>query len=368
MPTVGGAGRGGLAVTALRAVPIALAILTGLGLGLVIVLLMGVSPGEVGDRLARGILLSPYGWGQVLYKTTFLIFTGLAVALAFAAGLFNIGAEGQVVIGSLCCALVGIACAPLPGPLLLPLAILAAFAGGALWGLLPGWLRARFGTHEVITTIMLNFIAMAAANFLITRALALPETVRTTEVGAGAWLFRFEALLPGMHGSAANASLLLAVGAALLAHFFLYHTPLGLTLRAVGQGPRQSWILGIRPGRRIVLAFLLAGGLAGLAGTNFVLGYKHYYEDGYTGGIGFLGIAVALIARNRPLAVLPAALLFGFLSQAGFVVNSLLPREVIDVLTGAILLVFVAADRLQRGWSLRLRMRRLAAAAGEEGA
>lgn len=353
-----------LMIGGVRAVPISLALLTALVLGLLMILLLGVSPEDVGRRLARGILLSPYGWGQVLYKSTFLIFTGLAVAMTFAAGLFNIGAEGQAVIGSLSCALVGIWLAPLSGWIVLPLALLAAFAGGALWGALPGWLRARFGTHEVINTIMLNFIALAAANFVITRYLALPETVRTAEVARGAWIFRWEAVIPAMGGSAANGSLLIAIAAVVAAHLFLYHTPLGLSLRAVGQGRRQSWILGIRPGRRIVLAFLLAGGLAGLAGSNFVLGYKHYYEDGYTGGIGFLGIAVALIARNRPLAVLPAALLFGFLAQAGLVVNSVLPREVIDILTGAILLTFIATDHLQRRWGTRLRARREVRAGG----
>jgi len=353
----------------LSSLPVLAALLAATGLGLCVALALGVSPAEIGKRLSAGILLSSYGWGQVLYKATFLIFTGLAVALAFAAGLFNIGAEGQVVAGSLACALVGIWAAGAPAPLLLPLAVAAAFAGGALWGWLPGWLKARWGTHEVINTIMLNFIAVAGSNFLVTRYLALPETVRTAEVGAGAWIARLDAALPGMRGSAANGTLVLAVVCALAAHVFLHHTRGGLALRAVGQGPRQSRLLGIVPGPRIRLAFALAGGLAGLAGTNFVLGYKHYYEDGYTGGIGFLGIAVALLARNRPLAVLPAALLFGFLSQAGFVVNTLLPREVVELLTGAILLVFIAVERLRdrhaQRWRAGLATLRPARAAGE---
>jgi ABC-type uncharacterized transport system permease subunit len=331
-----------------RSSPVLFALGAALLIGTLVAVALGVAPGAVGARLVDGILLSPYGWGQVLYKATFLTFTGLAVAVAFAGGLFNIGAEGQAVIGSLACALVAIAGAGLPGIVLLPLALVGACAGGALWGILPGWLKARWGTHEVIQTIMLNFIALALSNFLITHFFGLRETVRTAEIGAGAILPRLDGLIPAMRGSAVNASLLLAIVCALLMHVFLHHMPAGIMLRAVGRGRRQAELLGISPARWTVVAFALSGGLAGLVGANFVLGDKHYYEDGFTGGIGFLGIAVALLARNEPLAVLPAALLFGILSQAGFVVNSLLPRELIDILTGVILLVFISAEQWRR--------------------
>jgi simple sugar transport system permease protein len=291
----------------------------------------------------------------VIYKSTFLVFTGLSVAIAFSAGLFNIGAEGQAVMGSLCGAWVGILAAA-AGGFALPLAIAASFAGGAVWGFVPGWLRARFGTHEVINTIMLNFVALAGSNLVMARWLALPETVRTADIGPGATIFRLEHVLPALRGSAANGSVWIAIAAAILTHYLLANTAWGLSLRAVGQGFRQARALSIRTERRLLVAFALAGGFAGLAATNFVLGYKHYYEDGYTGGIGFMGIAVALVARNSPLAVLPSALLFGFLSQAGLAVNTLLPREVVELLTGVILLVFIAAERLRGRWILRLRI------------
>jgi len=350
--------------TAARMLPVLAALCVALLLATAIALLLGVAPVELWRLLVSRF--GPYAWGQVLYKATFLIFTGLAVALAFGAGLFNIGAEGQAIVGSLACALAGLAFAGGPGWLQLPAAVGAAFLGGALWGLIPGWLKARWGSHEVINTIMLNFVALALSNFLITRYLGLPETVRTAEVGSGAFLSRLDAWIPAMRGSAANASLWLAVACAVGAHFFLHHTPLGLTMRAVGRGRRQSWMLGISPGPRIVLAFGIAGGLAGLVGTNFVLGYKHYYEDGFTGGIGFLGIAVALLARNEPLAVVPAALLFGVLSQAGLVVNTLLPREVVEILTGVILLVFIAGEQMRVRWTRRRRALPLAGVGGEE--
>ncbi|MBP7669209.1 MAG: ABC transporter permease [Candidatus Eisenbacteria bacterium] len=326
--------------------PAVLAVLAALCVGLFAAALLGVPPGRIFALL--GERFGSYAFGQVLYKATFLIFTGLSVAIAFHAGLFNIGAEGQAVAGSLACAAAGIALAGAPGFLQLLGALGAAFAGGALWGALPGWLKARWGSHEVINTIMLNFIALALANFVVTRFLGLPETVRTAEIGAGAALPRLDGLFPSMRGSAANASLVVACAAAIAAHLLLRHTRFGLTLRAVGRGRRQAEILGIDAGSRIVLAFLIAGGLAGLVGANFVLGYKHYYEDGFTGGIGFVGIAVALLARNEPLAVLPVALLFGLLSQAGLIVNTLLPREVVDSLTGLILLFFIAAQRWRR--------------------
>jgi ABC-type uncharacterized transport system permease subunit len=334
---------------ALQILPVGSAVLAAVALATLIAIALDVSPRALVETLAGRF--GPYAWGQVLFRATFLTFTGLAVALAFQAGLFNIGAEGQAVAGSLACALVGAALAPLPGAILLPLSIGAAFAGGAVWGLVPGWLKARFGTHEVIQTIMLNFIALAGSNFLMTRYLALPETVRTREVGAV--LPRLDVLLPALRGSAVNASLGFALAAVLLAHAFLHHTAAGFKLRAVGRGLVQARTAGIEPGRRIVTAFVLAGGAAGLVGTNFVLGYKHYYEDGFTGGIGFLGIAVALVARNEPLAVFPAALLFGFLSEAGLIVNTLLPREMVDVLTGAILLVFIVAERVRVRWARR---------------
>ncbi len=341
------------ALFAIQALPVVCALCVAALLATLIAIFLGVSPRELLALLASRF--GAYAWGQVLFKATFLTFTGLSVALAFSAGLFNIGAEGQAVVGSLACARGGLAAASAPAPVALCLAIGAAFAGGALWGFVPGYLKARFGTHEVINTIMLNFVALAAVNFLVTRYLALPETVRTAEVPAA--LPRLDSLLPFMRGSAANASLALALLAVIAAHYFLHHTAAGFALRAVGRGMRQAQVAGIHASRQIVLAFVLSGGIAGLVGTNFVLGYKHYYEDGFSGGIGFLGIAVALLARNEPLAVFPAALLFGFLSQAGLAVNSLLPREVVEILTGAILLVFIATERLRRTWSQGTRGR-----------
>ncbi len=324
----------------IQLLPVACAVAAAVLLGAALAAILGVSPGLLLRTLAERF--GPYAWGQVLFRATFLIFTGLSVSIAFQAGLFNIGAEGQAVAGSLACAVAGSALAGAPGALVVAGATLAALAGGAAWGWLPGWLKARFGAHEVIVTIMLNFIALAGSNFLMTRGLALPETVRTAEVRGA--LPRLETWLPALQGSAANASLLLALLAAGAVFALLHHHAAGLALRAVGRGLAQARTAGIDPGRRIILAFTLAGGLAGLVGTNFVLGYKHYYEDGFTGGIGFVGIAVALIARNEPLAVVPAALLFGLLSEAGLVVNTLLPRELVDVLTGAILLVFIASE------------------------
>ena len=335
-------------ITAVQLLPVIFALMAALLLVCLIAALLDISLAELVRVMSSRF--GAYAWGQVLFQTTFLTFTGLAVALAFSVGLFNIGAEGQAVVGSLACALVGIYATGLPGWLVLVLSILAAFAGGAIWGVIPGWLRARFGSHEVINTIMLNFIAIAGVNFLMVRWFSIPETVRTASVSVS--LSRLSDFIPGFQGSAANCSLLLALLAVVAAHYFLHHTPLGFSLRAVGRGRRQAEVSGISTARSYLIAFALAGGAAGLVGTNFVLGYKHYYEDGFTGGIGFLGIAVA---RNEPLAIFPAALLFGFLSQAGLVVNTHLPREVIDVLTGAILLVFIASDRFRSRWLRNMR-------------
>jgi simple sugar transport system permease protein len=334
-----------------QTLPILAALAAAVVLAAALAVLLGVAPERLLATLAARF--GPYSFGQVLFRATFLTFTGLSVALVFQAGLFNIGAEGQAVAGSLACGVVGAGLNGLPPAIVLPLAVLAAFAGGAVWGAIPGWLKARFGTHEVIHTIMLNFIALAGSNYLMTHFLAMPETVRTVEIVAR--LPRLEGLVPALGGSAVNASLLLAVAACVGAHLLLHHTAAGLKLRAAGSGPRQAQVAGIDPGRRMLLAFVLGGGAAGLVATNFVLGYKHFYEDGFTGGIGFLGIAVALVARNEPLAVFPAALLFGFLAESGLLVNTLLPREMVDVLTGVILLVFIVGERVRARGVRRLR-------------
>ncbi|HEV2106453.1 MAG TPA: ABC transporter permease, partial [Candidatus Eisenbacteria bacterium] len=314
---------------------------------------IGESPAGIYALLFREALGTGYGLGQTLFKATPLVFTGLSVALAFRAGLFNIGAESQLYLGGFAAALVG-AYAGLPAWLLLPAALAAAALAGAAWGAVPGALKARFGAHEVINTIMLNFVAFALVSWA-GRGLFETATVRTREVAAGAWLPRLGALAPALRGSPANATLLLGLAAAVATQVYLFRTRAGFELRALGLNPPAAEYGGVAVGRTQVVAMALAGALAGLGGANFTLGYKHYFELGFSGGAGFLGIAVALLGRNHPLGVVVAALFFGALAYGGLVINTRVPRELVEVLQALVILFAISAqallERLARRWA-----------------
>lgn len=300
--------------------------------------LYGQSPLEVYRLLLAGTWGSTYGIGQVLFKTTPLLCTGLAVALALRAGLFNVGCEGQLISGALLTALCGAYLPAQTPPLLaVPLALACGFLGGSLLGALTGILKSWAGAHEVIVTILLNFIVRAVMVGL-GGLLYMKQSVHTAPIIAAAHLPRLSQLWPALHGSAVNSALLLSLGLLLAVSVLLNKTRLGFALRAVGQNPDAAAAAGLHLGKVRTLAMLLSGGLAGLGGANFVLGYKYYYEDGFSSGVGYLGIAVAVLGHSRPLGVLLAALLLGTLSQGGLAVNALVPRELIDVLTAVVLL------------------------------
>ena len=332
-----------------RALLLALSPLAAVALALiaggVFIAAIGQPPLEIYGLMFSQSLGTGYGLGQTLFKATPLIFTGLAVALGFRAGLFNIGAEGQLTLGGLAAALVGAALPGWPAPLLLPLCLLAAAAAGTAWGAIPGALKGRFGAHEVINTILLNFVAYALVSY-IGRFTFQTATVRTATVGAGAWLPRLDVLLPALHGSPANLSLAIGVVMAALTGLLLFRTRLGYALRAVGLNAPAAEYGGISIGRTQALAMALSGGLAGLGGCNFVLGYKHFFEQGFSGGAGFLGIAVALLANNRPAGVVVAALFFGALSYGGLVINERVPKELVEILQALVILFAITSQQI----------------------
>jgi len=319
---------------------------------------LGASVGEFFATLLSGTLGSAYGVSQVFFKATPLLFAGLAAAVAFQARLFNIGAEGQMAIGGFAMAWAGFAAPPLPFPAGALLALAAGAAGGALWGFLPGTMKARTGGSEVIVTIMLNFIALALVNYLLVSRYALPETVRTAEIAPGAWLPRFSEWIPALKGSPLSAAFLVGAALAVVAHWVLARTSFGYALAVLGDGRAQARYAGLPVSRLTILALTLSGALAGMAGSGFILGYKHYLEGDFTAGAGFSGIAVALLARNRPLAVIPSAVFFGLLSYGGLVVNPIVPREVLDVLQAVILLLFIIGNRWFAGEDLLPGLRR----------
>lgn len=323
--------------------PPVMALAVALVIGDLLILAFGQAPGDVYRLLIEGTWGNGYGLGQVLYKATTLTCTGLAFAIAAKAGLFNIGGESQLAAGGFAAGALGLALpSGMPTLVAVPLLVLAAAAGGGVVGAVPGVLRARFGANEVIVTIMLNFIVLALLNYIVAVHLHVPETLHTAEIRAGA-VWRLADLSETFKGSAANLTMFVVAAAAILLWWFLFRTQRGYELRAVGLQPEAAEYGGVRVGVAWTTAMAISGAIAGLGGINYVLGYKHYYEEGFATGSGFLGIAVALVGRNHPVGVMLAALLFATLSQGGLAVNAIVPKQMVDVLQAVVILAMVTS-------------------------
>ncbi|HVF39355.1 MAG TPA: ABC transporter permease [Gemmatimonadaceae bacterium] len=317
--------------------PPIVALLIALVCGDLLILSYGQSPATVYRLLLEGTWGNAYGFGQVLYKATTLTFTGLAVSVGIRAGLFNVGAESQLAAGGFLAAMAGLAFSPGMGLLAIPICMLAAAFGGGLVGAIPGFLKVKFGAHEVIVTIMLNFVVLALLNWAIANHLNVPETLHTSEITAGT-VPRLDSFIGAFHGSAANLTLLVALIVAALIWVYLFRSRNGFEMRAVGLQPEAAEYGGVNVGNVWLRAMIISGAIAGLGGINYVLGYKHYYEEGFAGGSGFLGIAVALVGRNHPVGVVLAALFFATLSQGGLAIHALVPKQMVEVLQGVVIL------------------------------
>jgi ABC-type uncharacterized transport system permease subunit len=331
-----------------------LAVALGLALGLGATWLAGEKPWHVLMILARSAFGSRYDLGMTLFYATPLLFTGLSVAVAFHAGLFNIGAEGQLTVGALAGASVGALWPGIPWPLAPVLAGLAVFGAGTLWGAIPGWLRARRGSHEVINTIMLNFIAAGLASFVTLYLLRNPasQNPETRPIAEAYHVHQFGLF----NGAPASVALPLALLAAGLVWALLWRTVLGFEIRAVGQNEAAARAAGIDAGRIRIIALGLAGGLAGLVGIGEVLGNAGKFKLDFSPGYGFMGIAVALLGRNQPAGVVLAALLFGALHKGTGDLDletEHVTRELSLVLQ-ALIILSVSADGL---WSWLQRRR-----------
>jgi simple sugar transport system permease protein len=333
-----------------------LAVLLATLFGAAIVLLIGESPWQVVRVVVEGALGTADGIAAILFHATALIFTGLSVAFAFRAGLFNIGAEGQLIVGAFLATLTALSLPGLPRIVLLPLCVLAAAFGGAVWGAIPGILRARLGVHEVINTIMMNFIASGLTGYFTVHILREPGQMspHTSKIPLAATIPSLGELpLPANPipaASPANVALFLALLVAGVIAWILYRTPFGFEVRALGLGSRASRVAGMPTKATLVGAMALAGALAGLGGVNEVLGYRHRFLDNFSSGLGFLGIAVALLGRARVTGVVSAALLFGVLSSGALEIDIFtdVPREIVLVVQAGILLFVVAGDELFR--------------------
>jgi ABC-type uncharacterized transport system permease subunit len=331
-----------------------LAIIAAFVVGGVIIYFIGDDPIETYKLLVGSALTWPDGIGYTLFYATPLIFTGLAVAVAFRCGLLNIGAEGQLTVGALATAWTGIAFANQPAWILIPMTCLAAIVSGALWGAIPGVLKARFGSHEVINTIMMNFIAAGVASALTQSYLKSPgdAILESAVIGTGARLPRLGQWIPGLPTRIPlNVSFLLAIAACVGVYIFLWRTKWGYEIRATGANPSAAEYGGINVRKQIVLAMAVSGGLAGMVAINEVLGYRYRYYQGFSSGYGFTGIAVALLGRNHPAGVLIAALFFGALLRGGLFVDIFtahVSKDLVLVLQ-ALVVLFVAAEAMFRG-------------------
>lgn len=320
-----------------------------------VVLVVGESPWIALRALVLGAFGSWDQFGYTLFYTTSFIFTGLAVASAFHCGLFNIGGEGQAMMGGLGVALACLAFDGLAWWLLLPVATVSAAALGGAWAFLPGYLQAARGSHTVITTIMFNFLAAILLNYLLVEVLIAPgqQSPQTIRFDTAGHLPYAHDLLRGLGLEAGrsplNLSFVLALGVAYLVWLFLWRTRWGYELRTVGANEKAARFGGISPARNIVLAMVISGALAGLMGVNEVMGSQHRLVLGFTAGFGFTGIAVALMGRNHPLGVCFAALLFGVLYQGGSELAFEVPTftsDMIVVIQGLVILFCGALENI----------------------
>ena len=285
----------------------------GLALGLLVTFFAGDNPWHVFMVLFKSAFGSSYDLGMTLSYATPLVFTGLSVAIAFQAGLFNVGAEGQLAIGAFAAAALGVVFPNCPWPLAPILATLVAFTAGGIWGFIPGWLLAKRGSHEVISTIMLNFISAGLVSWLAIDVLpgSASQNVETPPVSDN---FRLTHL--SYFGEApVNTSLIIAICVVFVLAFWRLKTRKGIELSWVGKNEIAAEVAGVNVSQSKMWAMFMAGGLAGLVALPEVLGAAGKFRLGFSPEYGFTGIAVALLARGNPLGVLPAAFLFGALHK-----------------------------------------------------
>ena len=345
---------GWVAAALLPALNLALA----LALSAVVIVLVGEHPGRALRLLVTGAFGNAEALGYTLYYATTFIFTGLAVAVAFHGGLFNIGAEGQAYIAGLGVALLCLGADRWPALLVIPTAVVVAAAFGAGWAFVPAWLQARRGSHVVITTIMFNFIASALMTHLLVNVLIKPgqQSPETREFAPNTWLPQLHdvAQVFGLEigRSPLNLSLLFALGAGALVWFYLWHTRWGYELRALGHNETAAVYAGIAPARLIIVAMSISGALAGLMSLNEITGVQHRLLLNFVGGAGYVGIAVSLMGRNHPVGIVLAAVLFGALYQGGSELSFDMPkltRDMVVVIQGLIILVCGALEYALRG-------------------
>jgi simple sugar transport system permease protein len=321
---------------------------------------LGADPLRAYSAMAAGAFGSPNAVADTLVKATPLLFVGIGICIAFRAGVLNIGGEGQLIAGALAGSVAALAFPSWPALVLLPLALAAGLLAGAIWGAIPGLLKAHLRVNEILTTIMLNQIAVQGMNYLLRGPLMDPHQVEQGSFIPQTARFALAADLPRLIPTRLHLGALLAVIAAVVVWALLWRTTLGFRIRAVGLNQAASRRAGIRPETHVVMAMLLSGALSGLGGATQVLGVNHrMFTDGsatgFTGGAGFNGIVAALFGQLHPLGTIPASVLFGAMivgaNQMQRVVQ--VPSALITALNGLVVVFVVGSEILRRRMSRR---------------
>jgi len=320
-----------------------LSIVSALVLGAFVILAMGLDPLNAYQNLLKGSLGSVNAIGETLVKTTPLLFTGLSYALARRCGLFNLGAEGQLYMGGFLASVVGIYIKGLPIFIHLPFALIAGFIGGGLWGLLAAWLKLKFGASELITTIMLNYVATHWISYLVTGPMKEPpgDFPQSAQIEISAQLPRIVA------GTRLHLGLIVALLGIAFFYWFLWKTTIGYEVRVVGENSEAAQYAGMNISRNALLAMFIAGGFAGLAGSSEILGVQQRLFQNFSPNYGFDGIAVALLGQNTPIGILLAGILFGILRSGANMMQmaAKVPIALIYIIQ-ALVIMFVVGSNL----------------------
>jgi ABC-type uncharacterized transport system permease subunit len=349
----------------IRAAPLVLAMGAALLIGAVMLLLLGVNPVEAYASMITGVFGSKFGLAQSVIKATPLLLVGLGICIAFRASVINIGGEGQIILGALMATWFSLQFRSWPGWLLIPATLIMGFLAGAAWGFVPGILKARMGVNEILSTVMLNAIALQLMNLLLRGPLMDPAGIT-----AGTFLAQSERLpeavwLPRLTETSLHAGAILAVFLAFVVYIFLWRTSIGYRIRSVGLSPDASRYAGIPVPFYQALALTLAGGFAGLAGVVEVIGLQHRLLEGITSGYGFTGIVAALFGGLHPLGTIPASWLFGALLVGADKMQRAVqvPSALIDTLLGLVVMFMVGSQMLSRKWARRRQVSKEAARA-----
>jgi len=346
----------------LRAASPLLAILVALLVGAIMLLLLGANPLAAYATMVRGVFGSMSGFTQSLVKATPLLLVGLGICIAFRASMINIGGEGQIIAGALMATWFSLQFRTWPGWLLIPATLVMGFLAGAFWGFIPGVLKARLNVNEILSTVMMNAIALQLMNLLVRGPLIDPAGVaaktylpQSERLPQQVWLGR---LVPQ---TLLHSGVIIAVLLAVMVYVFLWRTTIGYRIRAVGLSPDASRYAGIPVPFYQALSLTLAGGFAGLAGVIEVIGVQHRLLEGITSGYGFSGIVAALFGGLHPLGLIPASWLFGSLLVGADMMQRAVqvPSALIDTLLGLVVLLVVGSQM----WSRRLATRRVIALA-----